>query len=100
MTRAATITLVFMVAGPLCSVEAALARDEKRAERITADDDPVLIPVSMMPQSSEPAMLDTALLDPTTTGAIQRPAGEARRACNVLAWFPERRAEQQFRVTC
>src|SRR4051812_43709260 len=93
--RAATITLAVLLTSPLWGAELALARDANLAESTTGDDDPVLIPASMVPR-----FLDPPKLDPSTTGSVDTPAREARGSCNVAAWFPERLFEQQLRSVC
>src|SRR5687768_9094 len=83
----AAIVLLLASAGPMVGAGAALGRDERRAERISGDDDPIRIPRSEVPRSSEPSALNLAALDPDTTGSVGPPARRARPHCTMLAWF-------------
>ena len=96
----AAVVLLLGSAGPMVGAGAALGRDESRAERISGDDDPILIPRSAVPPSSQPGALDLAALDPDTTGSIEKPAQRSRPRCTVLAWFPDRPPDQEYEETC
>jgi len=94
MQRGAALMLLLLVGLPCAA--SALGRDEKRAERITGDDDPVLLP---FPRTLNPGVLN-AVLDPDTTGSVSKPTGRSRPPCKALAWFPDRSPEQQYREAC
>jgi|1185.fasta_scaffold668874_2 hypothetical protein len=96
----AALALLLSLAGQMVDAGAALGRDERRAERITGDDDPILIPRSAVPHSLDPGTLDGADSDPETTGSVEKPTGGLRPVCNMLAWFPERPPGQEFREVC
>ena len=94
----AAVVLLLASAGPM--VGAAFGRDESRAERISGDDDPILIPRSAVPLSSQPSALNVAVLDPDTTGSIEKPAQRSRPRCTMLAWFPDRPSDREYEETC
>src|SRR3954471_13594921 len=71
----AALALLLSLAGQMVDAGAALGRDERRAERITGDDDPILIPRSAVPHSLDPGTLDGADSDPETTGSVEKPTG-------------------------
>jgi hypothetical protein len=99
MQRGAALMLL-LLAGLQCAAGgSALGRDEKRAERITGDDDPVLLPLTAVPRALHPGVLN-AVLDPDTTGSVSKPTGRSRPPCKALAWFPDRSPEQQYREAC
>lgn len=87
--------VLLSLSGLVVGVGAALARDERRAERISGDDDPIL-----MPRSSQPGALDVAALDSDTTGSVEKPTRRSRSRCNMLAWFPDRPPGQEYEETC
>src|SRR5215212_9934792 len=89
------LLVLLALAGPMVSTGTALGRDERRAERVTADDDPVLIPRAAVPTFSQPGALDMAALDPDT-----KPARISRPRCTMLAWFPERSPDREYEETC
>jgi hypothetical protein len=68
--RRAALLILLSLAGSMVSVGAALGRDERWAERVTADDDPILIPRFAMPHS-----LDGT---PARASPIRRRAGLAQ----------------------
>src|SRR5215207_8956677 len=87
MQRGAALMLL-LLAGLQCAAGgSALGRDEKRAEGITGDDDPVLLPLTAVPRALHPGVLN-AVLDPDTTGSVSKPTGRSRPPCKALAWFP------------
>jgi len=94
------LLVLLALAGPMVSTGTALGRDERRAERVTGDDDPVLIPRSAVPKFSQPGALDMAALDPDTTGSVKKPARISRPRCTMLAWFPERSPDREHEETC
>lgn len=96
----AAVLLLLASAEAMVGAGMALARDEKRAERISGDDDPVLIPRSAVPPSSQPGALDAAALDPDTTGSVETPARTAQPRCTMLAWFPDRPPDQEYQEAC
>ena len=96
-TRAA-LTLLLLLAGP--GVGVALGRDEKWAERIIGDDDPILMPSSAVPHFLSPFALDVATFDPDTTGSVDKPSRRSSPHCKTLAWYPDRQAGQEFREAC
>ncbi len=98
--RAAALGLLLLLAGPMIAGGAALGRDERRLERITSDDDPILIPRSAIARSFDPSALDVAILDPETTGSIEKPIPRLRPLCNRLAWFPDRSPDQEYQEAC
>src|SRR4051812_46959811 len=100
LSRGLLVLLAF--AGPMVSTGSALGRDERRAERISGDDDPVLIliPRSAVPRFSQPGALDVVALDPDTTGSIEQRARISRPRCTMLAWFPERSPDREYQETC
>jgi hypothetical protein len=73
------------LAGPTFGDEVALGRDERRAERIIGDDDPILIPGSAVAAFLGRDVLDTPASDPATTGSAEKPARRSRSRCNMLA---------------
>ena len=75
-----------------------LARDEKRAERVLGDDDPITLPTSVDPEAANPIFQHTFDLDPETTGSVS--ALNRQRGCTRVAWFPDRRPQEQFRPAC
>ena len=70
----------------------AFARDERRAERVVGDDDPVVLPSWFLPDSVH------GLRDPETTGSVRK--SSEPRECRRIAWFPDRAAEEQFQRAC
>src|SRR5215213_10878921 len=99
MQRGAALMLL-LLAGQCAAGGSALGRDERRAERVTGDDDPVLIPHSAVPKFSQPGALDMAALDPDTTGSVTKPARISRPRCTMLAWFPKRSPDREYEETC
>jgi hypothetical protein len=70
-------------------------RDERRAEQVLGDDDPITLPTSVVPWIWQlPRDLDPE----TTTGSV--PAPLAQRGCMQVVWFPDRAPEDQFRPKC
>jgi hypothetical protein len=69
-----------------------------RSNPTTTDDDAVLLPRSVVPDSLDPAAL-AAGFDPDTTGSIGR-APKPQKRCDRLAWFPDRPEPAQFRQHC
>src|SRR5918993_4190631 len=78
-------------------VGTSLARDEKRAERVLGDDDPITLPTSVAPEVADPILRYTTDLDPETTGSVSAP--NRQRGCTRLVWFPDR-TRDQFRSAC
>ena len=97
--RRAALLILLSLVGSVGSVGAALGRDERWAERVTADDDPILIPRFAMPHSLDgtPAR---ASPDPPTTGSVAKPVQRARPRCTLIGWFPDRPPDQEFREVC
>src|SRR5829696_4650584 len=94
------LLVLLALAGPMVSTGTALGRDERRAERVTADDDPVLIPRSALPKFPPPGALAMAGRDPDTAGWVTKPAGISRPRCTMLAWFPERSPDREYEEMC
>jgi hypothetical protein len=82
-----------------CPGGSALRLDEKQRERVTGDDDPIIVPRSVAPVF-EPRFVDATSLDPETTGSIGTRATKPKRSCDTLAWYPERPPDRQFREAC
>ena len=95
-----TVVLLLASAGPMVGAGSTLGWDESRTERISGDDDPILIPRSAVPLSSQPGALDVVALDPDTTGSVEKPAQRSRPRCTLLAWFPDRPSDREFEETC
>ena len=93
------LSLLLSSAGSIVCAEGVAGRAERRAERVTADDDPILIPRSAVPPLRFGA-LDRTGLDPEITGSAGKPARKAQARCNMLAWFPGRPPDQEFREVC
>jgi hypothetical protein len=96
----AALALLLSLAGPTFGDEVALGRDERRAERITGDDDPILIPGSAVAAFLRRDVLDSPASDPATTGSVEKPAPRSRSRCNMLAWLPDRPPDQGLRQAC
>jgi hypothetical protein len=94
--HSATLVLLLFLVNPVLALE----RDEKRAERVTGDDDPILIPRSASPRLSLPNRWDVAEFDPETTGSTDGLARGGRATCEILAWFPERRSDRELQEHC
>jgi hypothetical protein len=75
-----------------------LARDEHYSERITGDDDPIMLPRTAMPEVASSELQQREFFDPDTTGSTVRARAEKR--CERVAWFPDRAPEDQFRPAC
>ena len=75
---------------------ASLARDERRAEQVLGDDDPITLAASVVPELSSPTWRLRRDLDPETTGSVSVP----KIKCRQIAWFPERAPADQFRLNC
>jgi len=60
----------------MACVDGAVSRDARQAERVTADDNPILIP-----RFAGPTPLSRAVLDPEATGSTGRPARKAQPRC-------------------
>jgi len=84
-----TILLMF-AAGPGAN---ALGRDDTQNERITADDDPVIVPRSL-------AVSDSSVIDPEATGSIDRRSVKRSRSCETIAWYSGRRPDAEYREAC
>ena len=80
------------------AADLSFARDEMRAERVLADDDPITLPISVMPAASTLIWEPPRDLDPDTTGSVSSPSKQP--VCTRVSWFPERAAEDQFRPKC
>ena len=74
------------------------ARDQRRAEQVLGDDDPITLPTSVVPETSNRIWQLPRDLDPETTGSVSTPL--AQRGCMEVAWFPDRAPEDQFRSKC
>ncbi len=94
--HSAMLVLLLFLVNPVLALE----RDEKRAERVTGDDDPILIPRSASPRLWLPDAPKAAEIDPETTGSIDGLARRARAPCDTLAWFPERRNDRELQEHC
>ena len=88
----AAVLAAWLIAGT------SLARDEKRAERVLGDDDPITLPTSVDPAVANPTLQFTIDLDPATTGSVS--ALKRQRGCAWLAWFPAQGPQDQFRAAC
>jgi hypothetical protein len=84
-----TILLMF-AAGPDAN---ALGRDDTQNERITADDDPVIVPRSV-------AVPESSVIDPETTGSIDRRSVARIRSCETIAWYSGRTPDTEYREAC
>ena len=71
----------------------ALGRDDTQNERITADDDPVIVPRSV-------AVPDSSVIDPETTGSIDRRSVKRSRSCETIAWYSGRTPDTEYREAC
>jgi hypothetical protein len=71
------------------------ARDERRAEQVLGDDDPITLPTSVVPEASNRIW---QLPRDLATGSVSTPLAE--RGCMQVAWFPDRAPEDQFRPKC
>src|SRR5215207_8685001 len=78
--------------------DASFARDERRAEQVLGDDDPITLPSFVVPETSDRIWQLPRDLDPETTGSVSAPL--AQRGCMEVAWFPDRAPEDQFRPKC
>lgn len=96
----ATLMLLLSLAGQIVDAGTALGRDERRAERISGDDDPILIPRSTVPRFSDSGFLDSTATDPVITGSVKKPLRRPRRRCSLLGWFPDQEPDQEFREVC
>jgi hypothetical protein len=71
----------------------ALGRDDTQNERITADDDPVIVPRSV-------GIPDNSVIDPEMTGSIDtRPVKRSRR-CDMIGWYLGRSQDTEYREAC
>jgi hypothetical protein len=84
-----TILLMFGV-GPSAN---ALGRDDTQNERIKTDDDPVIVPRSV-------AVPDSSVIDPETTGSIDRRSVKRSRSCETIAWYSGRTPDTEYREAC
>jgi hypothetical protein len=103
VSRHVTTTCVLLsvvLAVPIIGVGAAISRDEKRAERVGGDDDPILIPRSAALPRFTLQALDVSAFDVETTGSASRQAKGLRRRCDTLAWFPDREPGDDLREAC
>ena len=82
-----------------CPGASALGLDEKQRERITGDDDPIIVSRTIA-SVVEPRVLEATSIDPETTGSIGKRATKPKRSCDRLAWYPERLPDRQFREAC
>ena len=99
--HATTCVLLFVVlAVPTLGAGAAISRDEKRAERVRGDDDPILIPRSAALPRFTLQALDISAFDVETTGSANRQARGPRPRCDTLAWFPDREPGDDLRDAC
>jgi len=77
-----------------CTGASALARDETSRERIRGDDDPIIVPRAVaLPERQ-------ALIDPETTGSIDRRSAKPSRRCDRVAWYLDHDLESEFREVC
>jgi hypothetical protein len=84
-----TILLIFGAGGGAN----ALGRDDTQNERITADDDPVIVPRSV-------GIPDNSVIDPEMTGSIDtRPVKRSRR-CDMIGWYSGRSQDTEYREAC
>ena len=96
LPRSPAVLSVMLAAAFIAGVS--FARDERRAEQVLGDDDPITLPTSVAPEASNPIRELPRDLDPETTGSVSAPI--AKRGCRQVAWFPERAPEDQFRPKC
>jgi hypothetical protein len=81
------------------SAGAALGRDDSHRQRVTGDDDPVVLPVWVAAPELTPRS-PLVLRDPETTGSVTARTPAVARGCGRVAWYPERSAEHQYRELC
>jgi hypothetical protein len=75
---------------------AALATDERGRERVRGDDDPIVVPASVLiPEKST-----SPFYDPETTGSVEKRRARAHSTCDRLAFYPDKPAEDEFRDAC
>ena len=98
--RPCLLFLLLILAAPITAAGAAIGRDEGRAERVTGDDDPILIPRSVASGSFTLDSHDISALDPETTGSVKKQARRSRARCDTLAWFPARKPGDELREAC
>ena len=85
------LSLLFVMGAATAS-----ARDETRGERVSGDDDPVIVP-----RSVALAVVDVAPFEPEATGSIsKRRAKTAHQPCDGYKFYPDRPLERQFEKAC
>src|SRR3954468_14848008 len=88
-TRPCLLLLLLILAAPIIAAGAAIGRGEGRAERVTGDDDPILIPRSVASGSFTLDSADISALDPETTGSVKKrgvPRADDRKVLNGIYW--------------
>ena len=73
-----------------------VARDARYFERLTGDDDPIILRAESAPDVGQARAHET--FDPDTTGSTIK--ARPRRRCDRVAWFVNRSPEEQFRAAC
>jgi hypothetical protein len=92
-TYVALVLAAFLAWAP-CTSASALARHETSRERIRGDDDPIIVPRAVaLPESQ-------ALVDPETTGSIDRRSAKPSLRCDRFAWYLDHDVESEFREVC
>jgi len=86
------IASLFVVA--LCP--GATGSDERKRERTRGDDDPIIVPRSVV----LPNVATVASYDPETTGSIDRRSAKVSSSCDRFRWYPERAPDAQFQESC
>jgi hypothetical protein len=94
------VLLLVVLAVPTLGAGAAISRDEKRAERVRGDDDPIVIPRSAALPRFTLQALDISAFDVETTGSANRQVRGPRPHCDTLAWFPDREPGDDLRDAC
>jgi hypothetical protein len=75
---------------------AAQATNERGRERVRGDDDPIIVPASVL----IPERSTAAFYDPETTGSVEKAPARAHSACERLALYPDKAPQDQFRDAC
>jgi hypothetical protein len=90
--------LAVVVMGGL-SAGAAFGGEGSGRQRVTADDDPIVLPVWVAAPELTPKS-QLVLQDPETTGSVKPRQSSGTRGCERVAWYPERAAQREYREVC
>jgi hypothetical protein len=77
----------------------AIGRDDGGRERVTGDDDPIVLPVWVAAPELTPRP-QLLLRDPDTTGSVTPRTPSASGRCARVAWYPERAPQDEYREAC